>query len=709
MPSNARPAYISLIFILLAYTLYNWNGWAFTSSWIFQERDLNRAADLLRGHMIAYGPETTGGGHLFGPLYYFLLAIPALFGMPWKGGWYLMQLFTAGGGILLWLFLRSRIGLLTANFALVFYLFSDWVRHVNRHFYNASFVAPFIVVATILLVRTFSDEKSNGRSWFLFLLAVGLGCQLQASIFLLLLVGITLQIAAPQMGLSRLDRRVFFLGFFGLLIPLLPFLLWKLSTLPFSDVSPDGTTFDALKAMSVIVQQSHEGIQSLGLVFLGYVFLHTPCVSIALALTTLLSASVAPAISDQQKKMIRILLLQVLMMFPLIIYHTFASNAYRYIGPYVVGVAVLAAILLGIAATHSGRRFTALGGWLVLFCTFIFYFSGAQTKLVWDLTSENPEDLGTKPGTNQVLYAISEKIFEQTHWSYAEARRRLFFVNMHVEQGFAYPYLAATLSPRETYTLGAPDGYIAATDGPSDCEPETPSACRKWILRQEIPDELKRWIAHGQIQLQNPIALRGEIKRAFLIPYKNTNLEKAPPFFQNIGYGYAKYPNSRKIEDHGENYGAEKDSNGSYVFHWNDCPEHEQGCSTGMIVDVQPHRIHVQILGQSLSHASEWFSARWTEEWRQPFIKLECHGRSEKILLAESIGRSPEYTKKARGNIVIRSNSILAPFERIFARDCPGGFSKITAGRAGSTVVDTNFLEPLHITAPVLSVESRAL
>ena len=67
-------------------------GWDVTEA-----ESAERALDLLRGHMIFFGPEALGGGHLPGSFYYFLLALPMALGFGWVATWHLLVLLLALG------------------------------------------------------------------------------------------------------------------------------------------------------------------------------------------------------------------------------------------------------------------------------------------------------------------------------------------------------------------------------------------------------------------------------------------------------------------------------------------------------------------------------------------------------------------------------------------------------------------------------------
>ena len=73
---------------------------------IYQIRDLDRAAAIMKGLPIFFGPETSGGGHLPGPLYYYLSAVPPLHFGGWQGVWELLLAVTALAIAGLWIYVR---------------------------------------------------------------------------------------------------------------------------------------------------------------------------------------------------------------------------------------------------------------------------------------------------------------------------------------------------------------------------------------------------------------------------------------------------------------------------------------------------------------------------------------------------------------------------------------------------------------------------
>ena len=110
----------------------------------FQVRDLERAAEVAAGHWILWGPEMTGGGHLPGGLYYWLLAIPLRLGMGWKGAWVLICLLWVAASAAAGFLLARAYGSLAALLAAAYFFLPI---AVLQNFLNVSATPPFIVAA----------------------------------------------------------------------------------------------------------------------------------------------------------------------------------------------------------------------------------------------------------------------------------------------------------------------------------------------------------------------------------------------------------------------------------------------------------------------------------------------------------------------------------------------------------------------------------
>src|SRR5665213_1716966 len=109
----------------------------------FLTRDLYRAKELGDGHWIFFGPEMTGGGHLPGPFYYFLLAavgpVRSFFG-PFE----LLLATMVGAAMSGFFYLRHRISVESGLLFVALFVLSSVLENLMVAFLNLSFVVPFL-------------------------------------------------------------------------------------------------------------------------------------------------------------------------------------------------------------------------------------------------------------------------------------------------------------------------------------------------------------------------------------------------------------------------------------------------------------------------------------------------------------------------------------------------------------------------------------
>lgn len=193
---------------------------------IFQLRDLERASLLLEGKLILFGPETTGGGNLPGPYYYFLIAIPLLITKSIQAVWYWNIILTATSFATLWLYFRTRFNFLAAT-TILMALFSSAIIYLNlTSFMNPSFLPIFVAIATILAFEIFVFERRETKVhqyWVLLNLTSSIALSIHFTMVFFLFA---VWLMAWQVHGTK--KSFFLKGLTSLLVPLLPFFIWLL-------------------------------------------------------------------------------------------------------------------------------------------------------------------------------------------------------------------------------------------------------------------------------------------------------------------------------------------------------------------------------------------------------------------------------------------------------------------------------------------------
>jgi hypothetical protein len=188
---------------------------------IYQGRDLERAIALFKGVPIFWGPETSGGGVLPGPLYYIILGIPIWF----TGNAFSSQLslcLTISLSIVFFSFFGPKANRpVVLLLILLCFIANPQAMDLTIEFYNPSFL--WIFTSASLLAYTLFISKSQKRYLLLSALILGLGCQVHMSI-----IAVFFAILLHLFWVYRVPwKRLAMILTVGFLIPSLPFILHK--------------------------------------------------------------------------------------------------------------------------------------------------------------------------------------------------------------------------------------------------------------------------------------------------------------------------------------------------------------------------------------------------------------------------------------------------------------------------------------------------
>jgi len=696
-----------------------------TVFYVFQTRDLGRAMELLRGHLIFFGPEMSGGGHLFGPLYYFLLAIPLSISAGWTGAWYEMIALVVASATLAWLFLRSRGMALEGLIWVMLFALSWETHHLIVIFMNPSFNFLFVVSLIVLICTAVTAESAKSREYAFSAasLIAGFAIQIHFSVFCLFLAMLYLQLDSRRLHLPKVERRVFVRAMILFALPLVPYFIWSaLQRLGF-DFGQQGLYVG--ETGGAFSTWAHAGELN---VFIGVTrFLQNVGMRTLQIVPWALPLSVAAAQlirAPEGEKLAAARLIK-----PLLVCSVFAFIPYslvyvtpianRYGLPFFLSLLFLTVVVFHTYVRGSKRLlvYNLLAGAALLAVFGLLHFSKSHRTLIrhdlialfltlaiglfWERRNparllafaltlslsiaqvvafkNRPWELSAgKRTTFSQWKTIWKQIYQTTGWSYSEARERVFFINMRIDDDPGQAY-RQVVKHGGSPNPDAPDGFFISLNTPASLTFED-------VLEESnIADEIKQALHDGELKL-------GESKKhkAMITPYWVVSTAHLPKHFHDIGMAYARYPELDIFRGVKELEGSSNLGGGRYLFKWNQCPEHDTYCDVGAVVTLsQDHNqrigVNVRVLGGPLSQSSPWIHPTWTQAWKDPEIEVKCGEQTEKFKIADFIGYRRGPLRVGPLTTTTRFNSPLAPFERQFQTSCRV-VSEITVGWESSTV-----------------------
>lgn len=702
----------------------------------FQARDVHRALELLRGHWIFYGPEMTGGGNLPGPLYYFFLALSLLFDPTWISAWYGLLVLWGLSAVAGWFFLRRVTSDREAFLWVAMLAFSALSHRFVMIFLNVSYMIPFTVLAAVCFCLAYgNDGKRRDLAFIAGCFITGLAIQFHFSIASYVFAVSLIQFLPRLTGLRPQDPRVYWRGLAAFTVPLIPYLVWltlRQFHIPLGQPSAFGGSSEwALPSLVVLT---------------GYVanvpierFLNDGFMHILEAFPFILFPALATFGWARRRghkieiqgvaAYLRVLTLFAICSFPAFFYWWIAPIGCRYGMPFYIPLLFITTLLFYVIAQSPGLSRICLVLTGIVFGVCCFYFAGFHSdELEPRLGVQFVEAIGIpsvlvlllarRQRRTAFLFAIClavtflqdritregdvsatvdlmphqyqwlkiwENIYAETGWSFSTAIHRTYFVNHHIEQDAEPPYAqaitnAGTSTPKKT----PPDGYIVdAGVSPGDI---WSLGLKKWLLQQNVQKEVKLALEAGELQLEQPL-----VTDILIIPYRVVKENILPSHFHDYGEAYARDPREGLLDQVPGNESVKPTQPGTYVFKWNECPEHDPFCSTGAVVRLLPAkkgeaRLDVTVLGQAISQVSPWISPNWTQGWVAPYVAVTCGGKREKRELASTIGYSRKYAGDKTHLLLLGNNSFVAPFERELSFACDGKIDAISVGREGSAI-----------------------
>lgn len=711
---------------------------------VFQSRDLRRAAELLAGNPVFFGPEITGGGNLPGPFYYYLLA-PALAFGGWVAAWnWMFVLYCAGmaaGAVYFW---RRYSAFAAAAFTVLLGT-SPLTRVFLKIFLNVSYLPAFALGALICICESWraSTEKARTRAlWGAFLL-LGLGVQLHLSIAAWAAALLALQWMRKKVPQAGISGRGFLagLGFFAL--PLVPWAIWY-----------------ALDQAGVSLGQQRTFVGSEGQVlptylgFLGFLREHSPAELVAqipklfeavpfVLLLLVLLRALAPRASGGHASIAAPALACALFGLVPFSFYLIVPIGFRYGLPLYLPLIFLAVEWLHRAAADAPlrRRFTRAGLLLSMVGAFVF-FTDQRSSLVKPeiyllvalaaMLGAAAAEAGKRAATGMLLVAatclslgqrdmidsgtfsssylsygimpnfqawkgIWRQVYGATGWTYEEARSRIFFLHHHIEQD-PQPLYESTVGGRAPPQPDGPrpDGFfisVSKRNGKDNLA---------WLLARPLPPELSRALSTGAIRLGEK-----SLSPNFLVlPYFVERPAEVPALIHNTGEGYFRTEEAGTLARFTGAEEAVRNADGSITFHWNECPGRNPYCSTAAVVSLErgargAWKAKVRLIGSPISQVSPWISPEWTESWQEPYLEIGCAGRISRFPIASAVGYDRALGVQRKNYPFNFNHSFIAPFEREIAFRCSSGPDSVAVGRKATLVESiraVRALPPAHLT-----------
>lgn len=703
-----------------------------TFFFVFQARDLERARLLLSGNPVFFGPEMTGGGNLPGPLYYFLLAGALALNEDWISTWALMVALAGAGGLAGWYWFRTRLSAAAGWFWLALYSTSYFTQVLLELYLNVSFVL-FFAVAALLCLCEFSIAESRERrrgAFALFCLFVSLSLQLHFSLIFLFMGGLVLR---PVRGKDLLAGLALFV------LPWIPYLAWLAGILPGQEAGLVGRSSEAFPTIVSYVANIAKLPLAATAAHSGR-FLEV--VPVALLLAWMAAAAFRARLGPREARLAKALLVCALFGLLPFVYFFVAPIGRRYVIPLGLPVMFLATIAFERCRSSSSslRLFSWGGAGLAIVSMAALLERHATKPPVSDALSTiilvpaafflAAGWLGGQPWRRAmpVAFAIaaaaalglSQRAFvklgytnsshvsgmryvasmrewsmiwsivrERTCWTYEEARKRIYYVNHHLEQEPRFGW--ERVPPQGADCAWAPDGFIVSI------LKREPGPVVPWLLASNIHADLRRGLTSGAIEVEEPSYARGML----VVPYYVRDKRSFPAYFHDQGEGYLMHGRRAFPEPSTSPAEAGRTADGKFLFRWNECPGRHPFCDAGVVVGLSAEKgdtwkLQAEAKGYVISQTSPWISPNWTESWRRPWVEVRCGKGSERFQLADSIGYEQAYGHQP-GFPFDYNNSFVAPFEREWRFRCRGGPRAVTVGRE-ATVVET--LKESRVLAP---------
>ncbi|MBX3021086.1 MAG: hypothetical protein KF799_05360 [Bdellovibrionales bacterium] len=698
---------------------------------IFQERDLMRSQLVAEGQWFFYGPEIFGGGHLPGPFYYYLNAIPLWFGLGWQGCWYLVIGMAAAGLAVTWGFFRKQFGLEAAFLACLTFLTLPQFYKTMTYFQNFSLL-PFLLVL-ILIGYAMSFALADGartRYWVMACACIGLALQLHMSVSFIAGGGILLQVIAPWIGLRRLTVKEFSWGIAALAATVAPYYIWlvaykhgiDIGFVPPKYVGTSHFTLQSFNQTTMVFAGNSGFHQVIGRLlnvdrWLDEFLLLLSAPALVVGLFVWIATrgkGVRPGPLTKLEAATRVWTVCAICAFPAAVTVIFTPHRSRYFTCFLFAstfalagaiaarlrrreismpssalavMAFLGAILIAFVSTKSQRilplesvdfqwvmaAFAALFAVQWLWPRAPLWSAAAAIPFLGFMTFDVRFNDAYGKDTPPVVAGLEQASLEMashTGWPWEKLRERLFLVNFHFQRSITSVYKDTQKRFPRALAGGEPDGYILAFR--YKARPQE-NHMRTWLLKRGLPDTLHNGIRSGEIQLGQPVPVRD----GAVVPYTVLDKYKYPPFFQNVGVNYLEFSSdgiARKAENSGSSERLDSDR---VRFSFNDCPDLNAFCSIHMNVSRSADDLTVRLEGDVISQPSTAVSPAWSQSLTDVYMGVQCKTgeKMHKYHLVDRIGVIIDTILPRHLNTIV-----LAPAERLVKNPCRGPIHQLVMG-----------------------------
>jgi hypothetical protein len=489
---------------------------------VFNLRDYLRIQEIINGHPIFYGPELSKNGNIPGAFYYYFLLIPFKLG-GFMACAYLMYAMSALVFGLSWIFFELK-NIKNYVFIATLFLISHVYKNLRDMVWNPSFLPLFWVIIIFLLYEIYHSEKVD-YNWYLLCIIASLAMQIHMSSIFWILIGSFFAIR---------NVKKFTIGILLFFIPILPYVVWLVffnqttKHLNYFQSSWDASNF------FIFLSQGTFSHFSLGRVMSSFTYFFQPLFLIMLAVGLVMRGFLAFF-----QKNIKILKLDLyfiscilgifLFILPVLItrdnprylflpellgliylsyvFNTFVQSSYQRVFTLTFGLVLFydlyrkihlvevkdilntefylpILLLCFFVATLVSRRLKYISTIFILYITFFIY------SFTWHQQTDN----FIKLVPLHAMESISEKIFDETHWSPEEFNQRLFWVGVLPEFSMNYVYKSFYEKNflRKAYPFkNVIDGYIiihqrAIPDSQSHEKFSSDTFWQKWIKEDRV-------------------------------------------------------------------------------------------------------------------------------------------------------------------------------------------------------------------------------
>lgn len=640
----------------------------------YQARDLLRAQEVLRGNLIFFGPEASGGGYLPGGAYYYFLAALLSVGLHWEGIFYAMLFLHALGIGFLWTFFRGRNNTLGAVFSSTLFLCSFNLTYVLAQFLNSSFLPLLSIGIFIAFIRSFefasSDQEKEPKQrfyWFLGCLLLGLAFQFHFTTITFLLGMITIQLFGRYIGVRPLQWRLFSQGIILFLITLLPYTIWwllraksySLGQLPLPlNATKFGTS--ALKyyynefSIGAAGMTTKQTLQILSDLFIFPEILAPIAGLIFIFYDRYLLKNKPEKISIATKLSFIFLFFGFLPGFYQILCNWYEWNVRYSINFQVCLVFVCALVFENInwpesrfIATLPGRRFY----WGLGTCACILAYTLFKLPYVQGRSAK--PDFDPYYVSYDKLHQVAALIHKQTGWDYRELKRRLFLINFYNSVTFAP---LDELKKSETInSINDIDGYIAGIKFPREVL-NSKTELANWLKSSHVETSVLQALERKELELRIELQDQKYLVASyhFMDPYRKGD------HFQNVGLPYAEL-SAEDLSIPPDVY---------YNGNLNNCPNREEICNDSIQLWQKKNKeglaiLKIAIQGPTMAQPNFAMIPEWTESLWEIFINLSCNGLKFRLSVAQTLGKTHQ-------NDQFTQHELFTPFERSYKDPCDG-------------------------------------